>query len=112
MKAELVEGESMELKRPSKPLTEAAPAADVAGLIEIDTKLARHAAELPHKISDLIEQDKELAATDSDNLSLVQVQAHDKTHTETANHFARISKLRIIRTLRTATLESRSRRAK
>jgi len=104
----------MEIKRShsSKPLTEVAQAADVAELIETDTALAVHSSKLPHKISDLIEQHKQLAATDPDKLSLVEVLEHDKTHTEVTNHLAIVSKLDLNRTAKTAALGSRSKQAK
>jgi hypothetical protein len=104
----------MEIKRSrsSKPLTEVAKAVDVAELIETDTALAVHSSKLAHKISDLIEQHEQLAVTDPDKLSLVEVLEHEKTHTEVTNHLAIVSKLDHSRTAKTVALESRSKQAK
>jgi hypothetical protein len=96
----------------SKPPTEVATGADVAELIEIDTALAVHSSKLNAKISDLTEQDKQLAATDPDKVTVVEVLEHDKTQTEVTNDFATVSKLNLNRTTKTAALESRSKQAK
>jgi hypothetical protein len=87
-------------------------ASDIAELIEGDTKLAHRLGEMPQKISVLIEQGRDLAATDPDDLSPVEVLAYDKTRTEIKNHSTEIAELSIKHTVLAAALEGKSKRAK